>query len=127
TFIRYELVYASEPAELEIKILVNYRDIHATTQAGDWKTSVTPVPGGLCVVVREGAIPVYLLSDVAEGEARSEWYRNYDLALERERGLDHREDHLLAAVFKARLALGGSVTFSFSTDPKPQLGYHAAL
>ena len=44
TFIRYELVYASAPAELEVKILVNYRDIHATTQAGDWKTSVTPVP-----------------------------------------------------------------------------------
>jgi predicted glycogen debranching enzyme len=127
TFIRYELVYASEPAELEIKILVNYRDIHATTQAGDWKTSVTPVPGGLCVVAREGAIPVYLLSDVAQGEARSEWYRNYDLAVERERGLDHREDHLLAAVFNARLAPGGSVTFSFSTDPKPQLEYRAAL
>jgi len=127
TLIRYELVYASGPAELEIKILVNYRDIHATTQAGDWKTSVTPVPGGLCVVARDGAIPVYLLSDVAQGEARSEWYRNYDLAVERERGLDHREDHLLAAVFKARLAPGGSVTFAFSTDPKPQLENRAAL
>jgi predicted glycogen debranching enzyme len=127
TFIRYELVYASEPAELEIKILVNYRDIHATTQAGDWKTSVTPVPGGLCVVARDGAIPVYLLSDVAQGEARSEWYRNYDLAVERERGLDHREDHLLAAVFKARLSPGASVTFAFSTDPKPQLENRAAL
>src|SRR3984893_1675119 len=127
TFIRYELVYASGPAELEIKILVNYRDIHATTQAGDWKTSVTPVPGGLCVVARDGAIPVYLLSDVAQGEARSEWYRNYDLAVERERGLDHREDHLLAAVFKARLAPGGSVTFACSPAPKPQREYRAAL
>jgi len=127
TFIRYELVYASAPAELEIKILVNYRDIHATTQAGDWKTSVTPVSGGLCVVAREGAIPVYLLSDVAQGEARGEWYRNYDLAEERERGLDHREDHLLAAVFKTRLAPGGSATFAFSTDPKPQLENRTAL
>ena len=127
TFIRYELLYASGPAELEIKILVNYRDIHATTQAGNWKTAVTPVQAGLCVVAREGAIPVYLLSDVAQGEARGEWYRNYDLAEERDRGLDHREDHLLAAVFTARLSPGGSVTFAFSTDPKPQLENRAAL
>lgn len=127
TFIRYELLYASGPAELEVKILVNDRDIHATTQAGDWKTSVTPVPGGLCVVAREGATPVYLLSDTAQAEPRREWYRNYDLAAERERGLDHREDHLLAAVFKARLAPGGSVTLAFSTDPKPQLENRAAL
>jgi predicted glycogen debranching enzyme len=127
TFIRYELLYASGPTELEVKILVNYRDIHATTQAADWKTSVTPVPGGLCVVAREGATPVYLLSDAAQAEPRREWYRNYDLAAERERGLDHREDHLLAAVFKACLAPGGSVTLAFSTDPNPQLENRAAI
>ncbi len=127
TFIRYELVYASRPTELEVKILVNYRDIHATTQAGNWETSVTPVPGGLCVVARDGANPVYLLSDTAQAEPRREWYRNYDLAAERERGLDHREDHLLAAVFKARLTPGGSVTLAFSTDPKPQSENRAAI
>ncbi len=67
------------------------------------------------------------LAMLAQAEARREWYRNYDLAAERDRGLDHREDHLLAAVFKARLAPGGSVTFAFSTDPKPQLENRAAL
>ena len=127
TFIRYELAYASAPAELEVKVLVNHRDIHATTQADDWKTSVTSVPRGLCVVAREGAIPVYLLSDVAQAEARGEWYRNYDLAAERDRGLDDREDHLLAGVFRARLSPGSSVTFAFSTDPAPLLEDRAAL
>jgi predicted glycogen debranching enzyme len=127
TFIRYELAYASAPAELEVKVLVNYRDIHAKTQANEWKTSVTSAPRGLCVAAREGAIPVYLLSDVAQAEARGEWYRNYDLAAERDRGLDDREDHLLAGVFRARLSPGGSVTFAFSTDPKPPLEDRAAL
>lgn len=127
TFIRYGLMYASEPADLELKVLVNYRDIHATTQAGDWNPSVTPVPRGLCVVARHGAIPVYLLSDAAQAEARSEWYRNFDLPVERERGLDDREDHLLAAVFKTRLSPGGSVTFAFSTDPEPPLENRAAI
>jgi predicted glycogen debranching enzyme len=127
TFIRYELLYASEPADLELKVLVNDRDIHGTTKAGDWRPSITSVPAGLCVVAREGAIPVYLLSDGAQAEARGEWYRNYDLAVERERGLDDREDHLLAAIFKARLSPGGSVTFAFSTDPNPPLANRTAL
>ena len=127
TFVRYELAYGSRPAELEVKVLVNYRDIHVTTKAGDWKTTVTPVPGGLSVVSREGAMPVYLLSDLAQAEARQEWYRNYDLTMERERGLDDREDHLLAGVFKARLPPGGSITFAFSTDPAPPLADRSAL
>jgi predicted glycogen debranching enzyme len=127
TFIRYELTYGSQPAELEVKVLVNDRDIHATTKAGDWKTTVTPVAGGLRVVAREGAVPVYLLSDVGQAEARQEWYRNYELAAERERGLDDREDHLLAGVFKTRLAPGNSVTFAFSMDPRPPLADSSAL
>ncbi len=127
TFLRYEFAYASASAELEVKILVNHRDIHATTRADHWKTSVTSVSRGLCVAAREGAPPIYLLSDAAAAEARGEWYRNYDLAEERDRGLDHREDHLLAGIFKAKLSPGGSVTFAFSTDPHPPLGDHAAL
>lgn len=127
TFVRYELIYSSAPADLEVSVLVNYRDIHANTHAAEWKTSVTTVSGGLCVAARDGAIPLYLLSDVAQAEARSDWYRNYYLPEEHERGLDDREDHVLAGVFHASLAPGGSVTFAFSTDPHPPLQDRAAL
>jgi predicted glycogen debranching enzyme len=126
TFIRYDLIYCSSPAALEVKVLVNYRDIHSTTHA-NWKTSVTLVPGGLCVVAHGEAIPVYLLSDVAEAEACGQWYRNYDLPAERDRGLDDHEDHLLAGVFRMRLSRGGSATFAFSTDPRPPLQDRQAL
>ena len=44
-------------------------------------------------------------------------HRNYDLSLERERGLGDREDHLLAGIFRARLALHRPVTLIFTTDP----------
>jgi len=127
TFVRYDLIYASGPAELEVKILVNYRDIHSATRAGEWNTSVTPVPQGLCVVPREGATPVYLLSDVSKPEARHEWYRDYELPAERERGLPDTEDHLLAGVFRARLSPGGSTTFALSTESSPPLTNRAAL
>ena len=127
TFIRYDLIHGSAPAELEVKILVNYRDIHGTTRGAEWKTSVTAVPRGLCVVAREGATPVYLLSDACEPEARQEWYRDYDLPAERERGLDDREDHLLAGVFRAHLSPGGSATFALSTEAAPALAGRAGL
>jgi len=127
TFVRYELLYASAPAELEIKVLVNCRDVHATTQAENWNTAVTPVAHGLRVVAREDAPPVYLLSDSAQAEARREWYQNYDLTVERERGLDDRDDHLMAGVFRARLSPGEAVTFAFSTEQDPPLGNRAAL
>lgn len=127
TFVRYELIYSSAPADLEVSVLVNYRDIHANAHTDVWKSSVTTVSGGLCVVAREAATPIYLLSDSAKAEPRSEWYRNYDLAVERERGLDDREDNFLAGVFRANLAPGGSVTFAFSADPKPPLQDRSAL
>ena len=127
TFVRYELVYGSGPAEVQVKILVNCRDMHATTRTDEGKASVTSVSGGLCVVAHEGAIPVYLLSDAAQAEASGEWYRDYDLAAERERGLDDRENHLLAGVFRAHVVPGASVTFAFSTDPAPALQGRAAL
>ena len=103
TFVRYDLVRSSAgAAELEIKALVNYRDFHATTSAGDWRMDVVPVQKGLGVLARPDATPFYLLSNSAEAEPRQEWYRNFDLAAERCRGLDDREDHFLAGVFRAR-------------------------
>ena len=127
TFIRYDLIYGSAPAELEVKILVNYRGIHGTTRGAEWKASVTAVPRGLCVAAREGAAPVYLLSDAFEPEARQEWYRDYDLPEERERGLDDREDHLLAGIFRTHLSPGGSATIALSTEAAPALTGRAGL
>lgn len=127
TFIRYNLIYGSAPAELEVKVLVNYRDMHHTTRAAEWKAAVTRVPQGLRVVAREGATPVYLLSDVGQAEARQEWYRDYDLPAERERGLDDHEDHLLAGVFRAQLTPGGAATFALTTEPDAPLAGRAAL
>jgi predicted glycogen debranching enzyme len=127
TFIRYDLVRSAEAAELEVKAMVNYRDFHSTTRAGDWQMDIVPVQTGLGVVARDGATPFYLLSGAAEAEPRQEWYRNYDLPVERLRGLTDREDHFLAGVFRARLAPGNPVTFVLSTDADAPLNGGVAL
>ena len=133
TFVRYTLLRASAgAADLSIQVFVNYRDFHGATHAGesrenDRRMEITPVVRGLRVIATQGAVPFFLLSDTSQGEAQHVWYRNFDLSAERCRGLDDHEDHLLAAVFKARLAQGQSVTLVFSTDPGASLDGGAAL
>jgi predicted glycogen debranching enzyme len=122
TFVRYELLRSSGgSADLEIKALVNHRDFHAVTHAGDWRMQVTPVNHGLRVTPREGESPFYLLSWSAGAEPQHEWYRDFELSEERARGLDDREDHLFAGMLRARLTPGQSVTIVLSTDPAAPL------
>ena len=84
---------------------------------------VQSVDGGLRVQAFAEAAPFYLRSAEAEVEPAHTWYRNYELAAERSRGLDHQEDHLHAGTFHAELGTGESVTLSPArTRPQAWMG-----
>jgi predicted glycogen debranching enzyme len=116
TFVEYTLARGDSTVELEGKILVGYRDFHATTHGDGWQMKIEPVENGIRVVAFDGATPFFLKSSSAAFEPRHEWYRDFVLLAERERGLDDHEDRLLAAVFHARLAVGEKLTLVFSTE-----------
>jgi len=133
TYVRYELVRASGPVDLALKALVNYRGYHGNTHAGDWRLHIGRVEHGLRVTAFDGATPFYLLSTPAApgqvsaaAEPTHVWYRNFDLAVERYRGLDDHEDHLFAGGFRARLAPGESVTLVLSAESSVTLDTRAA-
>ncbi len=126
TYIRYDLHRASAPLALSIKALVNYRDCHALTRAGDWRMDVQPMTNGLRVSAFAGATPIYLLATAADATTHHEWYRGYLLAQEAYRGLDRLDDNLYAGEFAALLQPGGSLTLVASTMPTPNLDGHAA-
>ena len=126
TYVRYQLLRASAPMDLEIKAFVNYRDYHSTTHAGDWRMDVQPLLGGLRIRAFDGAVPFYLLSDSATAEPAHDWYRDYYLALAHYRGLDDLEDHLHAGTFRAKLEPGQSVTLALSTDEWPDMNARTA-
>jgi len=121
TMVAFTLVRASRPLRLALKTIVNYRDFHSSTHAGDWWMNVEPVAGGLRVTAFDKATPFYLLSAGAAAEPVHEWYRDFDLPAERERGLDDHEDHLHAGTFRATLAPGDSIAIVLSTRPDPEL------
>ena len=127
TYIRYSLLRGSQPVALDLRALVNYRDYHSTTHAGDWRMTIEPVSGGLCVRAFAGAAPFYLLSAQAAAEPAHDWYRNFFLSVAHYRGLDDMEDHLHAATFRLRLEPGQSASVVLTTDANASTDAEAAL
>jgi predicted glycogen debranching enzyme len=127
TYIRYTLVRGSSAIEMQLKALVNYRDFHSLTRAGDWRMKITPVQRGVMVQAFDGAVPFYLRTAAASCELRHEWYRGCYLAEETARGLDDREDHLFAALFRAKLEVGSSITLVITTEANTLLDGETAL
>jgi predicted glycogen debranching enzyme len=115
TYVHYSLARASVPATLELNTLVNYRDFHSSTHAGDWQMRIEPVEHGVKVTAFEGAVPFFILSAGVSPEIRHDWHRDCFLPAERYRGLDDREDHLLAAAFRVDLQPQQGVTIVLST------------
>src|SRR5256885_7021914 len=69
THVRWRVLRAREPLTLRVKALVNYRDYHATTRAGDWRMDVARVANGLRVTAFDGARPLLMLAPGADVEA----------------------------------------------------------
>ena len=116
TYIQYTLVRGSSALEMELKALVNYRDFHSLTHAGDWRMNIEPVEHGVKVRAFDGAAPFHLKSSAATCEPRHEWFLGCFLGEETARGLNDREDRLFAALFRAKLEIGSSVVFVATTE-----------
>src|SRR5438034_9023533 len=82
---------------------------------------VAPVRHGLRVTAFAGARPLLLLAEGAEARIAHTWHHNFDLARERERGLDAVDDHLHAGTFRAALESGGVLTLVLSAEAAPSL------
>lgn len=116
TFVRYMILRAGGPIDLSIKAFVNYRDYHGTTRSGNWNIKVDEINQGIRINAYDGAVPVYILADKAKVKISNEWYYGFDLAQEKYRGLDYREDHLNAGTLSATLSAGESLTIVTGTD-----------
>jgi predicted glycogen debranching enzyme len=121
TYVQYSLLRASSSLRLTLKALVNYRDHHSSTHAGDWRMQVESIERGVQITAFDGATPFYLLSASAKLEPRHEWHHDCFLLLEKDRGLDDREDHLLAAAASLELTSSQSATFVLTTNPQAGL------
>ena len=116
TYVSYRVLAGIESLRLELRALVNYRDFHGATQAGDWRMAIDRVADGVRVRAFDSAVPFFVRGAGATCQAAHEWYRDFDLPVERTRGLPDREDHLHAATFNATLHADQSLTIAASLD-----------
>jgi predicted glycogen debranching enzyme len=121
TYVHYSRSRGTQALTLSLKALVNYRSYHGRSRAGDWRMRVTSIERGVCVTAFSGAVPFYLFTDTGHASPANEWYYGFELARERDRGLDDLDDNLHAATFEAVLEPGGSLTFVGSTETCPDL------
>ena len=126
TYIRYRLLRGRAPVTLSVKALANYRDYHAATRGPGWQMRVEPVAEGVRVTAFDGARPFVVLAETAEVEPAHAWHLGFDLAAERERGLDARDDHLDVGTFRATLQPGAAMTVVLSAETAPLLDGEAA-
>ncbi|NJP22345.1 MAG: glycogen debranching protein [Hydrococcus sp. CRU_1_1] len=127
TYVQYILHRATQPLKLTLNAMVNYRDYHGSTQSNDWQMDVTTIESGIGITAYPDAVPLYLLSNKAQALPAHNWYYGFDLAVERYRGLNDREDHLHAATFEVTLNRNESLTFVASTEKQPNLNSEVAL
>ncbi len=109
TCVRYRLIRATDPVDLEITPLVTYRDFHSLRSGRGWAPEIAPVPGGVRIRVA-AAVPYRLSMDGGAFTASGDWYWNFLHREEEARGLDSRSDLYAPGTFRARLLPDQSVT-----------------
>ncbi len=127
TYVTYTLERAQAPIELRLKAIVNYRDHHSGTSAGEWHMQVTALPDGLRITAFDDAVPFTLRSDHAAAEPQHNWLRGAYKRVEAYRGLSALDDSLHAGDFTVTLAPGERVGITASSTPElPVLDFDAA-
>jgi len=108
TRVAWRNLWSATPLALSVKALTDHRDYHGRTFAGE--VPVIEEQGDtLRVAGPAGAAALCLRLEGGRVAAAGEWYRGFDLARERDRGLTDSEDHLFAGTLTGTLAPGATV------------------
>jgi predicted glycogen debranching enzyme len=110
----------TQPAWLELRPLLAYRDHHALQHENDAIRPDAERRGEDLVFEPYAGCPLlYLRMPGAEWEPAPDWYRNFEYERERERGLDFKEDLFAPGRLRRRLAPGETVVVLASSEPLP--------
>ena len=94
TVVQYALrAPALKDCTLEVRPLIAFRDYHDTThQNGALDPSLRIEPGIVTCAPYPGCPDLHLAHTPADVRPEGHWYKNFEYSIERERGLDYRED-----------------------------------
>jgi predicted glycogen debranching enzyme len=119
TLILYEATETEGRFTLELTPLVAGRDYHALVRANGAIRREADFNGGILRISPYEEVPeIFLLAPSASFEPGPAWYYDFEYEVERERGMDFREDLFSHGVLRASLDPGGRLGVIVSTsDP----------
>lgn len=119
TVVQYELkslTADSSDINLEIRPLIAFREYHSTThENGALNPNIETEPGQTTFRPYSDLPALHLAHDPAEVDANGFWYRNFQYAVEQERGLDFAEDLFSPCAFTFDLNAKSKVSIIAST------------
>ncbi|MCC6295011.1 MAG: glycogen debranching enzyme family protein [Bryobacterales bacterium] len=102
---------------LELRPLIAFRGYHATThENGALRREFETGEGFVKLIPYEGLPALYLAHNAGQAGATGEWYRSFQFARERERGLDYEEDLFQPLILRYELAAGDTAVCAASTE-----------
>jgi predicted glycogen debranching enzyme len=115
TYIYYTVKRASGLVNLSLKALVNYRSYHGGVLPQLKETKL--VNQGVRVLMDvEDTQPFYLFADRGNVTTFNEIYSNFQLPIEKHRGLNDIDNNLHVTTFNISLKVGESLTFVATTE-----------
>ena len=121
TVIQYELLTRTSPnaIRLEIRPLLAFRDYHSTMHENGALNYHFETAHGQTRFKPYSDLPtLHLAHDPAELDSNGFWYRNFQYAIEQERGLDFAEDLFSPCGFTFDLKATGKISIIASTEPR---------
>ena len=104
---------------LEVRPLIAFRDFHATTHENDGiDRNVTLGDGVASMTPYRGLPTLHVAHDARRVDASGDWYRSFEYAVERARGLDFREDLYQPFTLHFDLGAAGRATVVAGTEPR---------
>lgn len=119
TVVQYKLIQKPEEADcrLEIHPLVAFRDYHGTAHENDALSNHVETLDGVATIQPYADLPeLHFAHNAAELAVTGYWYRNFEYAVERERGLDFTEDLFNHFALKFDLSANEQPTVIASTE-----------
>lgn len=125
-FVRYRLIEGSEPVMLTVRPLCTSRHFHELARYQEIGPPNVVCDGSLLSLHWPGDRPTWHLSFNGDFRDRPDWYYDYSLVIERERGYDSSQDLFMPGPVTAMLVPGDGVglVFAASVD-KPSWEDHA--
>jgi len=130
TYVAYRLepdpLGRADGMKLRVKVLINARDHHGQTLPGDFSPAIAVADGQLRIVHSNG-LTLYVSPRGGVIESAGYWVENFDLSIERERGLPDRDNHLCAGEARLELIPGRWAGLVFSLHEKVSSDLQKAL